>query len=128
MNKYIKVRLTSKNNSSTDSLIVNGGQVYDLTGHRLSGMFPYSEVVKIDRIEKSPEYATWNEAFDHQFDLQKTYFWIDARHLATDLSIAHGWAWIVDMGNAEYSVVCSGNINERPESDVLREYKDGIEQ
>lgn len=60
---------------------------------------------------------------------ESTPFWMDARHAASDLSIGHGWAWIVRLEDGKYTIVCGSTLDYRPEcDDVVAEYKDGIEQ
>jgi len=69
MAKYIKVRFTSKNNGSTAGVVLTVEQMRTMPMTELSRMFPYSEVRKMERRERSPEYATWDEAFLHTFSV-----------------------------------------------------------
>lgn len=60
---------------------------------------------------------------------QEITYWIDARHIASSLSIDHGWAWIIKLENGQYTITCAFTQHDRPEdADVIAEYKDGIEQ
>ena len=67
MTTYIKARFTSKNNGSTAGLILTSDQVFDLSITEFSRMFPVREAMKMERVEKSPEYPTWEGAFNHEF-------------------------------------------------------------
>jgi len=65
---YIKARFTSKNNGSTAGLVLESQKFYALSLTAFSRMFPYSEAVKMERTQVSPEYGTWDEAFAHSFE------------------------------------------------------------
>jgi hypothetical protein len=62
---FTKVRFTSKRNGATAGLVVEHIHSKSITD--LSRLYPYTEATKMERIEKSPDFATWEEAFNYQF-------------------------------------------------------------
>jgi hypothetical protein len=65
---YIKVRFTSKANGSTAGLVIEADKLYRTPLTELSRLFPVSEASKMERVELSPEYDSFEEAFAHNFD------------------------------------------------------------
>lgn len=63
---YHKVRFTSKEHGSTAGLILTEEQTKrPIT--ELSRLFPASEFRKMVKLQVSPAYKTWDEAFAHSF-------------------------------------------------------------
>jgi len=69
---YRKIRFTSDTHGSTAGLIVTDYEATTLPITTLSRLYPYSEVFKMERLEVSRSYATWDEAFHHNFDEGET--------------------------------------------------------
>ena len=65
--KYRKVRFTSKR-GATAGLVIESGRLARMNVADLSRLFPYSESRFMAKVETSPEYATWDDAFAHSFD------------------------------------------------------------
>lgn len=64
---FTKVRFTSKNHGSTAGLILDARKLQDMSIGDISRLFPYSEAMRMQRLETSPSYETWEEAFNHEF-------------------------------------------------------------
>lgn len=64
---YQKIRFTSKANGSTAGLVLETEKLKDMTISDISRCFPYSEALKMERLETSPQYETWEQAFNHEF-------------------------------------------------------------
>lgn len=62
---YQKIRFTSKTNGATAGLVV--GTDRDMSIPALSRLFPMYEARKMERFEASPEFATWEAAFNYVF-------------------------------------------------------------
>ena len=69
---YRKIRFTSKTHGATAGLIVTDYEATKLPVTTLSRLYPYSEVFKMEHLEVSPPYSTWDEAFHHNFDEGET--------------------------------------------------------
>lgn len=67
MDTFVKVRFISKQHGATAGLILTLKQIRDITVADLSRMYPYSVANKMERLQKSQPYPTWNEAFNHTF-------------------------------------------------------------
>lgn len=67
---YMKVRFTSLK-GATAGLIFLSQDVYNMSLSKLSRHWPVSEALKMRRVELSPEYDTWEQAFDHSFDKEE---------------------------------------------------------
>jgi hypothetical protein len=63
---YTKVRFTSKRNGATAGLVVE--HIDDKSINDLSRLYPYSEASKMEKIERSPEFPTFLEAFNYKFE------------------------------------------------------------
>lgn len=63
---YRKFRFTSRH-GSTAGLVIESDRMEHTTITDLSRLFPYSEARFMARLEVSPEYKTWEEAFGHEF-------------------------------------------------------------
>ena len=64
---FIKFRFSSKTNGATAGLILTHDQFHANSITSLSRLFPMSEATKMERLEHSKPYDTWEEAFDHTF-------------------------------------------------------------
>ena len=63
---YKKVRFTSRN-GSTAGLIFESYKLENMSLSDISRFFPYSESGKMAKIQYSPEFNTWLEAFEYSF-------------------------------------------------------------
>lgn len=63
---YRKFRFTS-NAGSTAGLVIESDRFERTSITDLSRFFPYSEARFMARLEVSPEYPTWEDAFNHTF-------------------------------------------------------------
>ena len=70
MCKYVKVRFESETHGATAALVIATDRFKKMTIGELSELYPLCEVMKMKRLVVSPEYSSWDEAFDHQFDHQ----------------------------------------------------------
>jgi hypothetical protein len=61
---YVKFRFTSRN-GATAGLVIESDRFQRTSMTNLSRFFPYSEAQFMARLEVSPEYPTWEEAFNH---------------------------------------------------------------
>jgi hypothetical protein len=66
MTTYTKFRFTN-GKRHTAGLILETTRLKAMTFPEVSRLFPMYEATKMYRLEVSPEYATFNEAFAHQF-------------------------------------------------------------
>lgn len=64
---YQKIRFTSRN-GSTAGLVFDSLKIERSSVSELSRFFPYSEASKMARIQVSPKFNTWEEAFEYQFE------------------------------------------------------------
>ena len=64
---YQKIRFTSRN-GSTAGLVFDSFKIEHSSVSELSRFFPYSEASKMARIQVSPEFDTWEEAFNFTFE------------------------------------------------------------
>lgn len=64
---YRKVRFYSPVNGATAGLIVETNKLANMSIPDISRLFPYSEANKMQRIQCSPEYGTFEAAFLHEF-------------------------------------------------------------
>lgn len=69
---FVKIRFTSKIHGATAGLVLSAELVKQATASELSRYFPYTECRKMERLEVSPPYDTWNAAFLHTFDGAKS--------------------------------------------------------
>ena len=63
---YQKVRFTS-HNGSTAGLIFESSKLENMSLSDVSRFFPYSEAGKMAKVQYSPEFNTWIEAFEYSF-------------------------------------------------------------
>lgn len=63
---FKKFRFTSKQ-GSTAGLVIESDRMARMDISDLSRFFPYSEARFMARLEVSPEYKTWEDAFAHDF-------------------------------------------------------------
>lgn len=66
---YKKIRFTSKRHGATAGLVIETNR--DMSISALSRLYPMYEARKMERIEVSPAYPTWGEAFAYDFEAQK---------------------------------------------------------
>ena len=65
---YCKIRFVSKyHHGATAGLILHAETLKGKTIADLSRYFPVGECNKMDRLERSPFFATWDEAFAYTF-------------------------------------------------------------
>lgn len=65
---YVKFRFTSKSNGATAGLVLASDKFREKSITDLSRMFPMFESLKMERLEVSPEYGSWEDAFHHDMD------------------------------------------------------------
>lgn len=66
--QYCKIRFVSKyHHGATAGLIVSETKLKGQSISDISRWYPYSEANKMDRLQRSPFFATWDEAFQYQF-------------------------------------------------------------
>ena len=66
--RYCKVRFSSKNHhGATAGLIFSATALKGKTISDISRLFPFSEFNKMNRLERSPVFPSWDEAFHYQF-------------------------------------------------------------
>lgn len=63
---YIKFRFTN-GTESTAGLIMETAKLKAMTFPEVSRLFPMYEATKMHRLDVSPEYPTWEGAFNHKF-------------------------------------------------------------
>ena len=63
---YVKFRFTS-NAGATAGLVIETDRLQRTSVSDLSRFFPYSESRFMARLEVSPEYPSWEDAFNHSF-------------------------------------------------------------
>lgn len=66
--QYKKVRFYSQVYGPTVGIVLTIAKLTELGLDGFSRLFPYSESLKMDRIQLSPPYDTWEEAFNHEFN------------------------------------------------------------
>lgn len=64
---FQKVRFTSQRNGATAGLVLESAKLAAHNVESLSRLFPMSEAGKMERIEVSPQYDSWDAAFNHDF-------------------------------------------------------------
>ena len=64
---YQKVRFYSKRHGVTAGLIIHRDRKTLQTVDSLSRLFPVSEAPKMERLQASPLFDTWDEAFAFEF-------------------------------------------------------------
>lgn len=64
---FCKLRFTSKANGATAGLVLPAADVRCKPITALSRLFPMGEWKKMERLEVSQAYPSWDEAFAHQF-------------------------------------------------------------
>jgi hypothetical protein len=69
--QYIKVRFTSAQHGSTAGLVMALDDYNHKSIEDISRLFPYSEAMKMQTLQRSKAYATWEDAFNHNFDWAK---------------------------------------------------------
>lgn len=69
--KYSKIRFISKYNGHTASLILSDKQQENMTITEISRLFPMSEAMKMERLERGPYFDTFEEAFAHDINGDK---------------------------------------------------------
>lgn len=65
--RYRKIRFYSKRHGATAGLVVEHGGKKFTTIEELSRLFPMHEAPKMAKLQASPIFATWNEAFEFEF-------------------------------------------------------------
>ncbi len=60
---FTKVRFTSKLNGNTAGLVFDDDFLEGKTIQDISRLFPVSEAMKMERLELSQSFTTWEEAF-----------------------------------------------------------------
>lgn len=66
--QYCKIRFVSKyHHGVTAGLVFSDAQLKGKTIADLSRYYPFAEYNKMDRLQRSPFYATWEEAFQYTF-------------------------------------------------------------
>jgi len=63
--RYKKIRFTGKRGNTAG--IVIDENMFSLSVSDLSRLFPYSEAMKMERLEVSPVFDSWDDAFAYQF-------------------------------------------------------------
>lgn len=69
--KYGKVRFTSKLNGSTAGIVLTDKQQENMTITEISRLFPISESTKMEMLERSDYFDTFEQAF--LFDMDHMY-------------------------------------------------------
>lgn len=64
---FVKIRFTGPA-GATAGIILPYAKVSHATISELSRHFPMSEANKMRRLDISPQYALWDDAFTHQFE------------------------------------------------------------
>lgn len=65
--RYRKIRFYSKRHGATAGLVIqHDGKTFHSV-EELSRLFPVAEALKMTRLQASPIFATWNEAFEFEF-------------------------------------------------------------
>ena len=64
---YQKVRFSSAQAGVTAGLVFRSDSLANLSISELSRRFPYSEAMKMAKVQVSPQFVTWAEAFSYQF-------------------------------------------------------------
>ena len=67
MTTYVKFRFTHPTNGATAGLIIEADIFKRRSITELSRWFPYYESSKMHTLESSPEYPSWDDAFNHEF-------------------------------------------------------------
>lgn len=65
---YSKVRFIGPLGAATAGLVFERGELARMTVSELSARFPMSEAMKMQRVQISRSYPTWNGAFAHEFE------------------------------------------------------------
>ena len=65
--QYGKVRFTSKLNGSTAGIVLTDAKQSSMTVSEISRLFPMSEANKMERLERSEYFDTFEGAFNYQF-------------------------------------------------------------
>jgi len=66
---YVKVRFTSRRHGVTAGLVVTTDSARPrIDASNASRLFPLSEAPKMKTFQRSPPFATWQEAFDYTFE------------------------------------------------------------
>lgn len=70
--QYCKIRFVSKyHHGATAGLIVSATAMKGKTVSDISRLFPYSEANRMDRLERSPFFPSWDQAFAYTFTKNK---------------------------------------------------------
>ena len=64
---YVRIRFYSPTRGATAGLVIEASKFSLMSTSALSRLFPKSECLKMGRIQRSPAYETWSEAFAHRF-------------------------------------------------------------
>lgn len=64
---FVKVRFSSKKHGATAGLVMPTITYVELSVSELSRKWPYSEALKMETVEASKPYDTWEQAFAHEF-------------------------------------------------------------
>ena len=65
---YCKIRFVSKyHHGATAGLIFTATKLKGKTIADISRFFPYSEANKMDRLQRSPFFESWDDAFNYEF-------------------------------------------------------------
>jgi hypothetical protein len=65
---FHKVRFRSSTHGATAGLIVDGAWLRTVSIGTLSRLFPWPECLKMQRLDVSPGFATFGEAFAYDFE------------------------------------------------------------
>jgi|SaaInlV_100m_DNA_5_1039725.scaffolds.fasta_scaffold11845_1 hypothetical protein len=71
MELYGKVRFTSQHNGNTAGIILTQKEQRELTISQVSARFPISEAFKMERLERSDYFKTFEEALNFDMDSLK---------------------------------------------------------
>ena len=66
---FRKVWFESKSHGKTAGLITESSWLEGKSTAEISRLFPYSEFRKMERLNVSREYPTWEEAFNHSTEV-----------------------------------------------------------
>lgn len=66
--KYGKVRFISKFNGNTAGIVLTDKQQENLTIAQVSDLFPRSESMKMEKLQRSDYFDTFEQAFSYQFE------------------------------------------------------------
>ena len=68
MSKYRKIRFISKLHGATAAMVITEDKYREIGLSGFSRLFPVSECLKMEALEFSPAFESWDGAFDFSFD------------------------------------------------------------